>query len=184
MRYHAVAVLLVLLTGCGSLPVYRGTGIRCRGPSGVPVEVDRHTTFVTEESPSAVTTTPMAASGRVRTILDEIERWYGTPYVYGGTTRSGADCSGFTQSVYRTAGVEIPRRASRQAAAAANVSRRNLRAGDLVFFNTVGTGISHVGIYLGDGHFAHAATSRGVVRESMAHPYYSTRFVQGGRFFD
>jgi cell wall-associated NlpC family hydrolase len=124
------------------------------------------------------------ATGAAQDLLREVERWYGTPYVYGGTSRSGTDCSGFTQSVYRSIGVEIPRRASRQAAAARHVSRGSLRPGDLVFFNTSGSGISHVGIYLGDGYFAHAATSRGVVRESLSHPYYTTRFVQGGRFLD
>jgi cell wall-associated NlpC family hydrolase len=180
MRTLVLTALLVLLTGCGSMPVYRGTGIRCRGPSGVPLEVDRETPFVSGPGHS----TPVHASDAVRRLLRELDGWYGTPYVYGGTTKNGTDCSGLTQALYRSVGIEIPRRASRQAVAARNVSRGSLRAGDLVFFNTTGSGISHVGVYLGDGHFAHAATSRGVVRESMTHPYYTTRFVQGGRFIE
>jgi len=106
----------------------------------------------------------------------------GTPYVYGGTTRHGVDCSAFTQAVYRSIDIDIPRRASRQAAAAQTISRSNLRYGDLVFFNTSGSGISHCGIYLGNGEFVHASSSRGVVRDLLSHPYYSSRFVQGGRF--
>jgi len=183
--------LSLLALGCGSLPAYRGQGITCRGPSGIPVEVARGSGTTTAGggqadggSGAGEVRMEVPASRAAQTILDEIEHWYGTPYVYGGSTKNGTDCSGFTQSVYRTVGIEIPRRASRQAAAARNVSRGSLRPGDLVFFNTSGSGISHVGIYLGDGHFAHAATSRGVVRESLSHPYYTTRFVQGGRFLD
>jgi len=173
--------LVLLALGCGSLPVYRGRGITCRGPSGIPVEVARSSGTTTGEETVRV---QVPASGAAQAIIDEVGRWYGTPYVYGGSTKNGTDCSGFTQSVYRTVGIEIPRRASRQAAAARNVSRGSLRPADLVFFNTSGSGISHVGIYLGDGQFAHAATSRGVVRESLSHPYYTTRFVHGGRFLD
>lgn len=112
----------------------------------------------------------------------EIDSWMGTPYVYGGVSKNGVDCSGFTQAVYRSIDIEIPRRASRQAAAAEVVSRGNLRYGDLVFFNTSGSGISHCGIYLGNGEFAHASSSRGVVRDLLSHPYYSSRFISGGRF--
>jgi len=112
----------------------------------------------------------------------EIDSWMGTPYVYGGVTKSGVDCSAFTQAVYRSVDIEIPRRASRQAADAEAVSRGNLRYGDLVFFNTSGSGISHCGIYLGNGEFVHASSSRGVVRELLTHPYYASRFVTGGRY--
>ncbi len=184
MRALGAALTLAasLSVGCGAAPVYRGRGIVCRGPSGVPVSVDRAGTAPVGSRPPATEAPP--ASGAAQDLLREVERWYGTPYVYGGTTMSGTDCSGFTQSLYRSIGVEIPRRASRQAVAARHVSRGNLRAGDLVFFNTSGPGISHVGIYLGDNYFAHAAASRGVVRESLSHPYYTARFVQGGRFLD
>lgn len=148
------------------------------------MEVDRGSSAAALASPGQGTGPGVQGSATVQNLLREIDRWYGTPYVYGGATRNGTDCSGFTQAVFRSVGVDIPRRASRQAAAARNVPRGSLRAGDLVFFNTSGPGISHVGIYLGDGNFAHAATSRGVVRESMSHPYYTTRFVQGGRFLE
>lgn len=183
MRVRAALVIGVslLAQGCGSLPAYRGQGITCRGPTGIPVEVARSSGATADQGSTRV---QVPVAGAAQAMLDEVGRWYGTPYVYGGSTKNGTDCSGFTQSVYRTVGIEIPRRASRQAAAARNVPRGSLRPGDLVFFNTSGSGISHVGIYLGDGQFAHAATSRGVVRESLSHPYYTTRFVQGGRFLE
>ncbi|PIE51496.1 hydrolase [Candidatus Fermentibacteria bacterium] len=127
--------------------------------------------------------TPPQPSGSVEHRMQaEIDSWMGTPYVYGGVSKNGVDCSGFTQAVYRSIDIEIPRRASRQAVAATNVSRGNLKYGDLVFFNTSGSGISHCGIYLGNGEFVHSSTSRGVVKDLLSHPYYASRFVQGGRF--
>lgn len=114
--------------------------------------------------------------------MDEIESWMGTPYTYGGESRSGIDCSAFTRAVYRAVNIEIPRTASQQSAAAETVNAPNLQFGDLIFFNTSGSGISHVGIYIGNGFFAHASTSRGVVRESLAKQYYAERIVSVGRF--
>lgn len=116
--------------------------------------------------------------------MSEIESWIGTPYAYGGNTHSGVDCSGFTQAVYSAVNIEIPRTASQQSAASRIVTPSNLRFGDLIFFNTSGSGISHVGIYLGNGFFAHASSSRGVVRESLSKQYYSDRIVSVGRFME
>lgn len=129
-------------------------------------------------------TPPTPSTSLEHRMQAEIDSWMGTPYVYGGVSKHGVDCSGFTQAVYRSVGIEIPRRASRQAAAADHVNRDNLDYGDLVFFNTSGSGISHCGIYLGNGEFVHSSSSRGVVRDLLSHPYYSSRFVQGGRFLD
>lgn len=125
---------------------------------------------------------PAPSSSVEHRMQSEIDSWMGTPYVYGGVSKNGVDCSGFTQAVYRSINIEIPRRASRQAVAAEDVGRSNLKYGDLVFFNTSGSGISHCGIYLGNGEFVHASSSRGVVRDLLNHPYYASRFVSGGRF--
>lgn len=159
-------LILLLLTGCGSLPVYRGEGIHCSGGKWSEV--------------ASTGSGPRSAADN--DIMNEIDRWLGTPYVYGGTTRSGVDCSGFTQSVYRAVDIEIPRTASQQASSATNVSPSNLRFADLIFFNTSGSGISHVGIYIGNGFFVHASSSRGVVRESLSKEYYANRIVSAGRF--
>ena len=170
MKYYRrvliIASLTLLLVSCSSAPVYRGSGVVCSG-GGLSGHIS-------------------SASGprtsRDNRMLDEIESWMGTPYVYGGESRSGVDCSGFTQAVFRAMEVEIPRTASQQAAAADQVDSRSIRFGDLIFFNTSGGGISHVGIYIGDGFFAHASSSRGVVRESLAKRYYADRVVSIGRF--
>ncbi len=169
----------LILAGCSSAPVYRGDGVNCRGPmpSTTGSSGTSGTSGVTE-----ITTPPNPSTSVEHRIQGEIDSWMGTPYVYGGVSKSGVDCSGFTQAVYRSVNIEIPRRASRQAAAAQTVSRNNLRFGDLIFFNTSGSGISHCGIYLGNGEFVHASSSRGVVRDILSHPYYSSRYVSAGRF--
>lgn len=176
MRKLFPLLLSIIAAGCTSAPVYRGIGVNCRGP--MPSSCATTPASGSEE----ITAPPNPASSIEHRMQGEIESWMGTPYVYGGVTKSGVDCSAFTQAVFRSVGIEIPRRASRQSAAAATVSRSNLKYGDLIFFNTSGSGISHCGIYLGNGEFVHASSSRGVVRDILSHPYYSARYVTAGRF--
>lgn len=110
----------------------------------------------------------------------------GTPYRWGGSsTASGFDCSGMIQYVYQTAlGVRLPRTSRDMAAASQTISPNQLKTGDLVFFNTSGSGISHVGLYLGNGEFLHAPRSGSTVKtEKLSHPYYAKRLVKAGRYF-
>ncbi|SHE43654.1 Cell wall-associated hydrolase, NlpC family [Caloramator proteoclasticus DSM 10124] len=117
------------------------------------------------------------AVGNVEQVEDIAKSLLGVRYVYGGTTTSGLDCSGFVQYVYKKMGVVLPRTASQQARVGLAVSKDNLRKGDLVFFETVSAGISHVGIYLGDGKFIHASsTKKGVTISSLDSGYYSERY--------
>ena len=92
-------------------------------------------------------------------VVDVAQSLLGVKYSWGGTTTAGFDCSGFTQYVYKNAlGIDIPRVSRDQARAGTAVSMNNKRAGDLLYFDTMGTGrTSHVGIYLGDGKFIHAS---------------------------
>lgn len=105
----------------------------------------------------------------------------GTPYSYTGTTTKGFDCSGFTMYVYNKLGVSIPHASRSQATLGKKVAKEDLIEGDLVFFNTTGKGISHVGIYVGDGKFAHASTSKGVTISALSDSYYSKRYVTARR---
>ncbi|WP_107687485.1 C40 family peptidase [Neisseria wadsworthii] len=110
----------------------------------------------------------------------------GTPYRWGGTTDTGFDCSGMIQYLYKNAlNVNIPRTSRQMAAASRSINPKKLKSGDLVFFNTSGRGISHVGLYIGNNQFIHAPSSGSVVRtESLDKPYYAKRLVKAGTFFD
>ncbi|MFQ3587650.1 MAG: LysM peptidoglycan-binding domain-containing protein [Fimbriimonadaceae bacterium] len=122
----------------------------------------------------------IASSGLA--IIDKAMSLQGTRYRYGGMSRSGLDCSGFTSLVFQSMGVRLPRTSAQQATVGTAVSRSQLRAGDLVFFNTRGRRISHVGIYVGGGKFVHASSARGNVRvDSMRDGYYDRRFVTARR---
>jgi cell wall-associated NlpC family hydrolase len=118
---------------------------------------------------------------RDRLLLDVIS-YLGVPYVYGGSSHNGVDCSGFTSRVYSTAAdVALPRSTREQYAVGSRVPRSGLRFGDLVFFNTTGKSPSHVGIYIEDDLFAHASVSDGVTFSSLESAYYRKRFVGARR---
>lgn len=110
-----------------------------------------------------------------------LESWYGTPYKFGGGDRLGIDCSAFCSmlmdSVY---GVALPRTARSQYEMGVKIKKDQLKEGDLVFFNTTG-GISHVGIYLANNKFVHAATSAGVMISDLEDMYYRKRFLGANR---
>ncbi len=116
-------------------------------------------------------------------VLDSARDLVGTPYRFGGTTPKGFDCSGFVRYNARAAGTDLPRTAREQYSATKAVDKEELRPGDLVFFNTRGRGVGHVGIYVGDNKFIHAPNKRKDVQvTSMNEKYYKQRYVRGGRF--
>ncbi|GAC1657511.1 MAG: hypothetical protein NVS9B12_09620 [Vulcanimicrobiaceae bacterium] len=116
------------------------------------------------------------ASGLTRDAL----RFLGVPYVFGGTSRGGFDCSGYVQHVFAMVGLHIPRTADAQYYAGSKV-RGSMVPGDLVFFQTYEPGPSHVGIYLGNGRFAHASSSHGVMVSNLSDSYWSARFIGAKR---
>jgi cell wall-associated NlpC family hydrolase len=116
---------------------------------------------------------------------DTVNKLIGIDYDYGGTTTSGFDCSGFTGYVFKKLGIFLPRTSKEMFNwdEGKKVARDDLRAGDLVFFNTNGSGVSHVGIYVGNNKFAHAA-SKGVSITSMDENYYAKRYLGARRVMD
>ncbi|KNB62326.1 MULTISPECIES: C40 family peptidase [Chryseobacterium] len=114
-------------------------------------------------------------------ILTEAQTYLGTPYRYGGTTRSGIDCSAFVLSVFgAAAGLTLPRVAASQSQEGEKVEKENLQKGDLIFFSH-GRRISHVGIVEevteeGEIKFIHAATSKGVMISSLNDSYWGPKF--------
>lgn len=107
--------------------------------------------------------------------------WIGTPYRFGGATKKGIDCSGFTKKLYdQVFNLDIKRNSRDIFSMVSPVKKTDLKEGDLVFFKIHTRSISHVGIYLGDNRFAHAS-SRGVAINSLDDNYYSRYFYKGGR---
>jgi peptidoglycan DL-endopeptidase CwlO len=105
-------------------------------------------------APKPVVTPAPASNASGQAVLNYAYSFLGTPYVWGGSTPSGFDCSGFTSYVFRHFGVNLPRVSRSQATVGTKVSYSNLQAGDLVFFGT--SGVSHVGIYIGGGNMIHS----------------------------
>lgn len=115
-------------------------------------------------------------------VMMKIIELMNTPYRWGGTSTSGIDCSAFVMTVYRYAlGIELPRTSIMQSTVGEEVSREDLEFGDLIFFNTIGHRISHVGIYLGETMFAHSSSSGGVKVSSLSEDYYNAKFVTARR---
>ncbi len=133
---------------------------------------------------SSTSTTPSASSGSASgsEILAEAEKYIGTPYVYGGASPSGFDCSGYVYYVLRQLGYSPYRTPADQYKMGTSVSKSELKKGDIVFFaGTAGSGISHVGIYAGGGQFLHSPNSRSTVSYSDLNSGYWAEHYYGAR---
>ncbi len=109
------------------------------------------------------------------------KEWKGTPYIYGGESSNGIDCSAFTQQVFRDFfGKDLPRHTRSQLQEGTGIRRRAIKTGDLIFFKT-GRRSLHVGISMGDGDFLHASVSSGVMISNIAENYWATRFLGARR---
>lgn len=117
-------------------------------------------------------------------IITTAKKYIGTPYRYGGTSRSGIDCAGFTQVVYKSHGISLPRSSVGQAGVGTKLSKSELKTGDLVIFsNTYKSGPSHVGIYIGNSNFIHASSSKGVTISNLNESYYKNHFSYGRKVY-
>lgn len=109
----------------------------------------------------------------LQSLYQQHQQWEGTPYRYGGQSRSGVDCSGFVQLTFSDLfGISLPRTTSQQVHAGQQINKSDLETGDLVFFRHG----RHVGIYLEDDKFLHASTRLGVTISDMNNIYWSRKY--------
>ncbi len=112
-----------------------------------------------------------------RRLIVASQEWLGTPYSYGGNSSDGVDCSAFVRAVFGTAGISLPRTSREQSQEGRSIPISQIEPGDLLFFNTTGSGVSHVGMSIGGTRFVHASSSRGVIVSSLEETYYRERFL-------
>src|SRR5258708_21303760 len=117
-------------------------------------------------------------NGRLYAFIDQ---WMGTPYKFGGEDKEGVDCSGLAQLLEQEVyGVNIPRSTSQQINVIKRKYEEELAEGDLVFFDYDGKKFSHVGVYLQNGYYVHASSSRGVTISKLHDPYTYKYFSRCG----
>lgn len=186
--------------GHAATPAARGS--RNSAPSK-PTSSTARTTTTTTTQPSARPASsaqpapahalvPLTSPGdetdaeREARLRDAVQPWMGTPYRLGGNSRTGIDCSAFVQAIFRAAyNMDLPRSADTQEELGAAVSRNDLEVGDLVFFRTQGMGplfkSHHVGLYVGDGEFAQASSSHGVMISRLDNVYWTRKYQAARR---
>lgn len=147
-----------------------------------PSDSNSQNVHIAQESPSSPSQISRGTNTS-STIVEHALSLLGTPYVFGGTTRRGLDCSGFTRYVFVGSGISLPRTSYAQFASGVAVSRDNLQPGDLVFFTTYAKGASHVGIYIGGGRFVEASNpTSGVKISSLSESFYTSRYLGARRY--
>ena len=162
--YTIFLVAALVLTGCGSK--------KSAAPGG----------SVTK--PAKVDVPFKGAKGDEAKLLKEARRWLGTPYKYGGHSKSGTDCSGFVMEVYlRALDMKLPRSAAQMHDFSKPIAHKDLQVGDLLFFATgkSKSRVSHVGMYIGDGKMIHSSSSKGVIETNLSQNYYQRTLHSQGR---
>jgi len=121
--------------------------------------------------------TKTKTNSRLYLLNKAYKKYKGTPYRYGGTTSLGFDCSGFTQRVYSEYfHYKLPRTTKAMMKTGKKISKKQLKPGDLVFFHP-SRRYYHVGIYIGNGAFIHASTSRGVMKSLLSNSYWKKKYI-------
>jgi cell wall-associated NlpC family hydrolase len=157
--------------------VWAASQIQAAQPAAVAKTVQHQRHFSTKFADKFASRIFTRTSTIAKSLTSSALRFLGTPYVFGGTSpSSGFDCSAYVQHVFAMVGISIPRTADAQFYAA-HRAIGGPRVGDLVFFQTYEPGPSHVGIYLGNGRFAHASSSHGVMVSRLSDSYWSARYI-------
>ncbi len=163
MKLILLLTATILLIGCTPYPRYRVGGV--------------------EAAQRAVQNEGMSTNDNIR-FGYILQSYLGRPYTGRSKYIDGVDCSFFVSDVFRKYdATELPRTVRDQFKTGSEVPYRQLRYGDLVFYKTERNRVSHVGVYVGDGRFIHASTSRGVIITAMTEKYWSQRYVGARRIF-
>lgn len=127
-----------------------------------------------------------SSSGRAKKVLKKAHSYLGTPYKYGGESKRGMDCSGLVMLSFESVNIQLPRVSREQAKHGMKIKLKNAKKGDVLFFKTSGSRISHVGIVdhvkKGEVFFIHASSSKGVMVSSLENSYWKKRFVKAVRY--
>lgn len=139
----------------------------------------KHTAYSTTSK--AAKAADAMANLKSKSLYRFITDWTGVRYKLGGLDKRGIDCSGFAlllnKEIY---GISLPRRSVDQAAVIKDKGQSSLKEGDLIFFSFGGNGIDHVGVYLNNGFFVHASTTRGVIVDDLTLPAYQRVLIKSG----
>ncbi len=158
----------------------RANGLSADGIAG-PATMNKLNSSSSSNNTTSKPSVSTPSSSSASKVTSYGKRFVGTPYVWGGTSPSGFDCSGFLNYVYRNAaGVSLPRTVAGIYSTGTRVSTPS--PGDIVFFETYQPGASHAGIYLGGGQFLHASSSKGVMISSMSNSYWQPRYLGAKRY--
>jgi cell wall-associated NlpC family hydrolase len=186
VRVLPLIVVLALASGAcaarGNVPrPFPGAAVPPAGREAPPERIDP----IGEAADAPALTAPPAAPKTGLTAVVQTALGYlGVPYRNGGSDPTGFDCSGFVQWVFARLGVALPREVRDQYQVGRKVPMDDVKEGDLLFFQTVRRGASHVAMALGDGRFVHAPSSQGVVRVERYTSYWASRFLGARRIDD
>lgn len=187
LRLSVLLLLSGMLFSCGSTAKAKRKKKKRKGKTEVvsPVKSGNahQQTDTRKETPP-----PSKGDPRVEKVLAEARTYMGTPYKYGGTTRTGMDCSGLVVISFRAAGIELPRTSREQSQKGKPVDKAQIRPGDLVFFSrSYNKEVGHAGIVVESGpnqaKFIHASTSKGVRIDDLYGEYWSKLFLMARRIF-
>lgn len=147
----------------------------------IPNSTDTIKSIVPTSSDNQMTTSSQKGDALIATA----KTFMGSPYVWGGETTAGFDCSSFTQYVMKQNGITIPRTAAEQYAVGTAVDKSNLQVGDLVFFTTYKPGASHVGFYMGNNQFIHdSSAAKQVTISSLDEKFYTEHYIGARRYIN
>ncbi len=170
VRYKTTVAQLKALNGLTSDTIYVGQALKISGTAAATA------TVASVSAPSAtVVAKPVSTSvSKAQAVIDEAKKYIGTPYLWGGNTPAGFDCSGFVKYVFNKVGISLPRTVATQWNATRPVSAP--QPGDIVYYQTYKSGPSHNGIYLGNNKFIHAGSS-GITISDMTYSYWTSRYL-------